>query len=695
MLGQDAYPTSDPNGQHEQDAQQQQSGLGAASPTDVDLNQKEANHKDESYIKPDPNDVERNQSAVSVDSDAGFDDGDPEEAWNSRWSFILAAIGSAIGLGNFWRFPFQAYAYGGGTFFIPYLIALFIVGIPLMQLEMAMGQVFRRAVTQSFGRLHPRFRGIGLAAGMVSFGVVCYYNAILAWGNVMFVKSFYSEMPWDVSNVEGTEVLSKPVDHFVNKVLMFPPSDDHFPRVIPAGLYAGAVFMWASIWLILIKGQDFISKAVWVTVLAPVVMLFVLIIQGATLPGAKEGVKAYIGRWDLSQLSDGNMWVDAFGQIFFSLGTGFGVMPAYASLNPRNSNIIKDAFIVSACNCLFSFLAGFAVFTIIGFFSHETGISIDDLRDEGVLAGGSLAFITYPAGLSMLSGAGGNAMCVIFFIVFYFLGLDSAFSLVEAAVLNMREVAVFARYSRAVLTSAVCAVGFVLTGPYLLDVGSAIVDVVDAYLASLGLLFVGFLECLVAGWVYKKHDSYHQTGTLAGIIFDVGSWVGFFFFTVLSLTLADTGMESGPVIGTSIGVGLIIILGSWVTALLLAKSKLGNANDAAYYLFLHGPDCLKNTINGVITDGAPNNWTINRIWIINLKFVMTPLLFFLLVLRCDTYAESGGPYSSSYPYTYLQVLGLLSFVVVFILFAVGFFFPELYADPKLKVASGKGSTSTN
>mmetsp|Transcript_1571 Transcript_1571/g.4882 ORF Transcript_1571/g.4882 Transcript_1571/m.4882 type:complete len:535 (-) Transcript_1571:136-1740(-) len=530
-------------------------------------------------------------------------------------------------------------------------------------------------------------RGIGIASGIIAYGIVTYYMAILGWGNVMLVKSFYKELPWDIHNLVGgfnnsDELLAKPAGHFVNQVLMDPENKDE-PEVASAGVLFGSVFMWFVVWLILVKGQNFISKAVWVTVLLPVVMLVILVVVGITLPGAGDGIKQYIGRWDLSELSNGEMWVDAFGQIFFSLSLSTGVMTAFASFNPRNSNIVKDAAIVAISNCLFSFCAGFAVFSIAGFFVNETGFSYEDVG--GYLGGGSLAFIAYPAGLSLVPGPYvRNFLSALFFITFFFLGVDSAFSLVEGTVHSFAETVYFSKYSRFELTTLVCVTGMVVTLPYTLDIGNVILDIVDSYVASLGLLFVGLLECLAAGWMYKKGDLIEKVGAPAVYVFDGFVLLGFLLLSILGVALPYADVSPGATAGAALGA----MIGCFAIAIIGGGSLARNCDgfsDALYHLAFSGPDHLRKLMNAVITEGAPNNWKFSYYWIICVKYIATGTLLFLLIIRMDTYRATKGAFGDKWPYAYLQVIGVLSFAIVFLGWLIGYLFPNFYRDPKHEV----------
>ena len=125
------------------------------------------------------------------------DDGE-RPRWSSNNSFVLAAIGSAIGLGNFWRFPYLSFKYGGALFFIPYWMCLFLIGIPMMLLELSMGQKFQRGDIGVFRGIHPRLAGIGLASVIAAYCISFYYQVIIAWAVIYFFASFKNPLPWSV-----------------------------------------------------------------------------------------------------------------------------------------------------------------------------------------------------------------------------------------------------------------------------------------------------------------------------------------------------------------------------------------------------------------------------------------------------------------------------------------------------------------
>lgn len=132
--------------------------------------------------------------------DADEQEGAPRQRWKSQTTFVLAAVGSAIGLGNFWRFPYLCFKWGGATFLIPYLGCLFFLGIPMLMLELSLGQKLQRGDIGVFRGIHPKLYGIGLASVFASFSITFYYNVIISWALVYFFNAWQKSLPWGLEN---------------------------------------------------------------------------------------------------------------------------------------------------------------------------------------------------------------------------------------------------------------------------------------------------------------------------------------------------------------------------------------------------------------------------------------------------------------------------------------------------------------
>jgi NSS family neurotransmitter:Na+ symporter len=404
------------------------------------------------------------------------------ERWDKRAAFIMAAIGSAIGLGNVWRFPYMAYANGGGAFFIPYLIALITTGIPLVALEYYLGVRYQRGPTEAYGFIKKRTNYIGWFALGTAAMITFYYTVVMSWA---WNYIFYSV---------GVDWAGNEKSFFFTNVLGITDSIKNLGG-IQWYLVLGNVVTWTVIFLVIFKGVKVVGKVVTWTVCIPWALILVLIIRGITLQGSANGLDFYL-RPDFSHLLNPTVWLGAYGQIFFSLSLGFGIMIAYASYLPKDSDINTNAWVVSFANCVTSFFAGFAVFSVLGYLAFTTNQPVEKV----VGAGPGLAFVTYPTAIAKLPGGVvvQSIFGIMFFLMLVTLGIDSAFSLVEAIVTGLKD---SFNLNRAKVTFWVCFVGAVVGFLYASRAGLYWLDVVDHWM-NWGLVIVGLLEAILIGWFF-------------------------------------------------------------------------------------------------------------------------------------------------------------------------------------------------
>jgi len=409
------------------------------------------------------------------------------ERWDSRTAFLFAAMGSAVGLGNLWRFPYIAGKHGGGAFLIPYFIALLTAGIPLLILECGIGQMLQRGAPEALGRIRKGFEWVGWWALAVGSMISFYYAAVMAW---CWGYLWYSLR----ALVTGTQVpwATGPGEFFFQTVLQRNKNPWEFGGLsLPVVL--GLVVTWVAIFLIIHRGLKVVSKVVMVTVPLPVILLAILLVRGLTLEGAEGGLAYYLTpRFEV--LKNPQVWLDAYGQIFFSLSLGFGIMIAYASYQPRASDVNNDAFIISLGNCGTSFFAGFVVFSTLGYLAAAKGVALADVAK----AGPGLAFVAYPEAIARMPWA--PLVGVLFFLALLTLGIDSLFSIVEAIITGIHDKWPVGRDR---ITAVFCGVGLVLGLLYATHSGLSWLDIVDKWMNSFGLAAVGLAECIVVGWLYK------------------------------------------------------------------------------------------------------------------------------------------------------------------------------------------------
>ncbi|WP_132252446.1 sodium-dependent transporter [Natranaerovirga pectinivora] len=441
------------------------------------------------------------------------------ERWSSRSIFILAAIGSAVGLGNTWRFPGQAYQNGGGAFLIPYFIALVTAGIPLLIMEIAIGKKFQAGAPTAFRKLGKKkgFEWLGWWPLATSFAIVAYYCIVMSWTfNYL----------WHSLTLAWTK--SSSADFFYGDVLRLSDSPGNLGG-LNMPLVIGLVLTWIFIWFSIRNGVKSMGKIVKWTVPLPIILLIILVIRALTLPGAIDGINYYLTpQWD--RLKDINVWAAAYGQIFFSLSVLFGIMVAYASFLPKDSDVPTNSMIIAFADCLLSFVAGFAVFGTLGFLQQTSGTAIADMS----ITGPGLAFVTYPEAIAQLPG--GLWIQVVFAFLFFLmlltLGIDSAFSIVEGIVTGLVDKF---GWDKKKTVAGMCFVGFAAGLIFATNAGLYWLDIVDNWVNNFNLILIGVFECVVVGWIYSAKKLRNEFNEDSNMKF--GPWWDFMIKYVTPLSL--------------------------------------------------------------------------------------------------------------------------------------------------------------
>ncbi|XP_067931125.1 sodium- and chloride-dependent GABA transporter 1-like [Watersipora subatra] len=255
---------------------------------------------------------------------------------------------------------------------------------------------------------------------------------------------------------------------------------------------------WVIVYFCILKGIKTSGKVVYFTVAFPYVVILILLVFGATLDGAGEGVLYYI-RPDFSKLWTAQIWLDAAGQIFFSLSVGLGGLMTYASYNEFNNNILRDTLIVSVGNCVTSVIAGFPIFCILGFMAKELNKTVPEV----VQSGSALAFIAYPEVVSKMPAA--PFWSILFFFMLLTLALDSQFAAVEVlltAIIDSRKSLI---KWKPVVSGIICTTFFFLTLSITCDAGVYWEELIVTY-SGWSLVLLVFVEIIVFGWVYGAEN---------------------------------------------------------------------------------------------------------------------------------------------------------------------------------------------
>ncbi|NXM08795.1 SC6A7 protein, partial [Tyrannus savana] len=457
-------------------------------------------------------------SPSSQDGDLGSECPEDRGNWTGRLDFLLSCIGYCVGLGNVWRFPYRAYTNGGGAFLVPYFIMLAICGIPIFFMELSLGQ-FSSLGPLAVWKISPLFKGVGMGTILIVSLVAIYYNMIIAYVLFYLFASLTSDLPWQhCGNWWNTELC---LDHHVIKGgnTTFPvnitntvsPSEEYWSRYVlhiqgssgigdPGrirwNLCLCLLLSWTIVYLCILKGVKSSGKVVYFTATFPYLILVMLLIRGVTLEGAWKGIRFYLTP-QFDHLLSSKVWIEAALQIFYSLGVGFGGLLTFASYNTFHQNIYRDTFIVTLGNAITSILAGFAIFSVLGYMSQELGVPVNQVAK----AGPGLAFVVYPQAMTMLPLS--PFWSFLFFFMLLTLGLDSQFAFMETIVTAVTdEFPYYLRPKKASFSAVICIALFLMGLILTTEGGMYWLVLLDDYSAGFGLMVVVITTCLVVTRVY-------------------------------------------------------------------------------------------------------------------------------------------------------------------------------------------------
>ncbi|MCM3161192.1 sodium-dependent transporter [Metabacillus litoralis] len=441
--------------------------------------------------------------------------------WGTRAGFILAAVGSAVGLGNIWRFPATAYENGGGAFFIPYLFALLTAGIPLLVMEFTIGHKYRGSAPMSLGRMSKGSEWIGWWQVAISFVISTYYAVIIAWAMSYSVFSF--NLSWG-KDTEG---------FLFGDYLKLAETPGQFGGLVP-GVFIPLVIVWVVALGVLFAGvKKGIEVANKIFIPALVILFGIIVVRALTLDGAAAGLDAFF-KPDWSKIADGKVWVAAYGQIFFSLSIAFAIMITYSSYLPKKSDITNNAFITGFSNSAFELLAGIGVFSALGFMAAQQGVPVSEVVSAGV----GLAFVVFPQIINEFPALNGF-FGFLFFGSLVLAGLSSLISIVETFVAGVQEKFKVSRTKAVAFgggLSALVSIIFATKG------GLYFLDSADYFINQFGVALAGLFEVIAVAWFAKELKNLQSHANSMSDI-QIGTWwrvcLGFITPVVLGYMMFD------------------------------------------------------------------------------------------------------------------------------------------------------------
>ena len=396
-------------------------------------------------------------------------------SFTGKIGFVLAAAGSAVGLGNIWRFPYLAAKYGGGIFLLVYLILAVTFGFTLMVAEIALGRKTGLSAVGAFGKLNKKFKFVGIIAAIIPSIILPYYSVIGGWVTKYFAVFITGGASTAASDTYFTDFIAKPVEPIVWFSLFI-------------GITAVVVMLGVQ------KGVENVSKF-----MMPILVVLTLVIAVYTIcqPGAWEGVLYYITP-DFSRFSATTV-LAAMGQLFYSMSLAMGIMITYGSYMKKEVNLESSVHQIEIFDTGVAFLAGLMIIPSVFVFSGG---------DEAALGKGpGLMFITLPKVFDSM--AGGTVIGAVFFLLVLFAALTSSISLMETVVSIFEDKFKLGRTKTCLLVLAGClllgipsSLGFGVLGNIHV-LGLSILDMFDFVSNSVLMPIVAFLTCIFIGYILK------------------------------------------------------------------------------------------------------------------------------------------------------------------------------------------------
>ncbi|WP_400216833.1 sodium-dependent transporter [Methanobrevibacter smithii] len=405
--------------------------------------------------------------------------------WGSNLSFLLAMIGSAVGLGNIWRYPYVLYSNGGGAFFIPYIVAILIMGIPFLILEYGVGYNFKSSFPKAVKSISKKWEYLGWFLPVAVFMILIYYSAILGWDGFYVIISAFKGWGAD------------PNAYFTGSFLQANETLGGLGTFVPfvaIAMLVGWVIMWVISHTDLEKGLGRVSKVLVPLLFA--IMIFIVLFS-LTLPGAGIGL-AELYNPDWSLLLNFNIWMAAFGQMIFSLSLGMSIAFTYASYTKDDSDLVSNALWVTVANCGFENFAAIGVFSILGYMSLQSGVAVPDLVTQGT----GLVFIVYPTVFNVL-GDWASVIGPLFFFTVYLAGLTSILSTIEPLSFSIQNKF---GWSRNKTMTILCVFGAAVSMIYATAMGSYILGIADTFVNQIAILIGVIFECIIFAWIFKAEN---------------------------------------------------------------------------------------------------------------------------------------------------------------------------------------------
>ncbi|MEE9220476.1 MAG: sodium-dependent transporter [candidate division NC10 bacterium] len=407
------------------------------------------------------------------------------ETWGSRTAFVLAAAGSAIGLGNIWRFPYLTGQNGGAAFVLIYLFIVLLIGLPVMMAEVSLGRRTRRNPVGAFEGAAPNsaWRNVGVLGVITGFAILSYYSVVAGWTLAYTLKAVTGAF----THLTDPGKTGRLFEHFVGDS--------------QSVLTYHALFMALTVAVVMGGVRRGIER--WTFILMPILflMLILLVLRSVTLEGAWQGIAFYLNP-DFSKVTTAT-FLAALGQAFFSLSLGMGAMITYGSYLSQSEDVVVATAAVSFFDTVIALLAGLVIFPAL--------FSVGGAEPT---AGPKLVFVVLPAIFQRIPF--GGLFGGVFFVLLAVAALTSAISLLEVCVAYMTDEKGWTRHKACFLAGGVA---FILGIPAALSTGAStflssipllqmgFLDLMDMLFGNVALTVGGFLLCVFVGWYWSPEEA--------------------------------------------------------------------------------------------------------------------------------------------------------------------------------------------
>ena len=405
--------------------------------------------------------------------------------WDSSTGFLIAMIGAIIGLSGIWKFSYLMYENGGGTFLIPYILAIVIMAIPILVLEFGVGFKFKSSLPKVFYNIKSEFEIIAWFIVFLIFIVLIYYTCIMSWDLIYIVLSLFKGWGNNPSVFFTTTLLHSTSNPYGLTYL-----------VVPIGV--GLIAIWGLIYLFsrkeINKGILTISK---ISLILSFVLLIGMLLFSLQLPGSRTGIMALFNpNW--SVLLDFNVWLAAFGQLIFSYGLGYAIASTYSSYLGDNAKLIDNAWIIVLVSLVFEVLVSVLLFAIMGYMALGRNIPITSLVSDSF----SLIFVVFPNVFNIMD-PWVYMVAPAFFLLIFVGSLSTLLALIEPLSNAISEKF---GWSRNKAVRQLVLIGLFTSFIFATGMGEYLLRITDSFITQFAIILGVLLELIVLGWVYDIED---------------------------------------------------------------------------------------------------------------------------------------------------------------------------------------------